>query len=337
MNLLFLLLTLLSARARPLPATMEPAEIVPWRAADGWTGELRRYPGPGRPLVLVHGMGANHYNWDYRPEVSLAAWLQARGWDVWVPSLRGDPGTQAPSSKARRSFTFDDFATLDLPAALDVIAARTGEPTVTWVGHSMGGMLLYAALNTYPERVRAGVAIASPVRFDEVPPLQAMFSRGERLIGQRGLIPTPLLLDLTAPLGRANPVWPRLAEMDNMHWPTAEGLAQAGMVALPRALATQAALWIRADDLTRADGRSWLGQTGHDAPVLVLSGGDDWIAPPDNVDAACARLTRCSARRMAPEGGFARSYGHIDAVLGATVREDIYPVISSWLAEVAPP
>src|SRR5688572_17350102 len=141
---------LLLACVKPLPPTMAPTDTLVYRTADGWEADVRHYPGEGPPVLLVHGMGANHYNWDYRPEVSLAHTLQARGWDVWIPELRGDPGSRAPSRRARSSGTFSDHATLDLPAAVDAVLAATGEDQLYWVGHSMGGMLLYTAVSDYP-------------------------------------------------------------------------------------------------------------------------------------------------------------------------------------------
>jgi len=54
-------LALLLAACRKLPPpTLEPAAVIPCRTTDGWELDLRRYPGPGEPVLLVHGMGANH-------------------------------------------------------------------------------------------------------------------------------------------------------------------------------------------------------------------------------------------------------------------------------------
>src|SRR5678809_1070609 len=101
--LLFLLLA--TGCAKHLEPSMVPGEVLTYSTADGWSADLRHYPAEGPPVVLVHGMGANHYNWDFREEVSLAFYLQQHGWDVWVPELRGDPGSRAPSKKAARNYT----------------------------------------------------------------------------------------------------------------------------------------------------------------------------------------------------------------------------------------
>ncbi len=118
----------LAGCVKPAPPAMTPDTIVTYATSDGWEMDLRRYPGPegAPPVLLVHGMGANHYNWDYAPEISLAHHLQAAGWDVWIPALRGDPGSVPPEKRADQAFTFDDYARLDLPAAVDRVLEITG-------------------------------------------------------------------------------------------------------------------------------------------------------------------------------------------------------------------
>ncbi len=96
MRWLIPLLAALVACVKPLPPTMSPDGRLTYATEDGWANELRHYAGSGDPVVLLHGMAANHYNFDYRPEVSLAAHLQDRGFDVWIPELRGDPGATPP-------------------------------------------------------------------------------------------------------------------------------------------------------------------------------------------------------------------------------------------------
>ena len=60
---------------------------------DGCTIVLRRLPRPdvdivGPPVLMVHGLSANHRNNDLVPDHSLARHLRARGRDVWLVTLR---------------------------------------------------------------------------------------------------------------------------------------------------------------------------------------------------------------------------------------------------------
>src|SRR5687768_5109781 len=60
---------------------------------DGCTIVLRRLPRPsgeivGPPVLMVHGLCANHRNNDLMPDHSMARHLRARGRDVWLVTLR---------------------------------------------------------------------------------------------------------------------------------------------------------------------------------------------------------------------------------------------------------
>ena len=323
-----LLMSLLAGCLKAIPPSMEPAEQPMARTADGWQLPLRHYPGDGPPVLLVHGLNANHRNFDHHPDVSLAAWLVDAGFDVWIPALRGDPGSIQPHDGADGLFDFDDHARLDLPAAVDTVLATTGAEQIYWVGHSMGGMLLYTALNTYPEHIAAGVAVASPAQFVEQPPLHRIASRVggaflkrdrrqsqvwmARIVSTRGLMMS------------------RVARSANMDPAMARGLRAVALVDVPTAMSRQAQGWLKQKALTTAEGEPWLTQPA-DVPLLVMGGEADHIARPDNVAAACAVFPDCTFIYLDPSEGFSTAYGHVDTLLGTTSRSEIYPLISDFL------
>jgi pimeloyl-ACP methyl ester carboxylesterase len=172
-------------RAYSADGLHEQPSIAPWAASqpvseadevhfastpDGWRLALHRHrPRSVRtamPVILCGGFSCNRYFIDYDDRYSLARFLARTGFDAWVLELRGR-GLSHPTAACRRPgrWTFDDLATIDVRAAVDHVAQATGRE-VAWVGHSMGGMVLYAYLGTHARPpVRAGVTIASPVRF----------------------------------------------------------------------------------------------------------------------------------------------------------------------------
>jgi len=324
-------LVLLGGCAKWVPPTLQPDNVVPYTTEDGWEIDLRHYPGEGPPVLLVHGMGANHYNWDYREEVSLAYYLQQEGWDVWVPELRGDPGSRPPSKRAPKQFTFDDHALQDIPAALDVVQAITGEEQIYWVGHSMGGMLLYTALSRYPERIRAGVAVCSPTEFESLTGLHRKLRGLGWAMKGRGRIKSRFFASLGAPLGRANPLYGRLANRDNLEWPVANGMSRYALVDLPKPVVHQVTTWLKSGELLTVEGEPWLVPA--DVPILVMGGSVDRVVPEPNVAAACDLFPNCTYRQLGVEGGFSVDYGHIDPVMGRTARTEVYPVIEAFLSE----
>src|SRR3954468_15467497 len=93
-------------------------------ADDGWRLALHRYrpvgPAHRLPVILCHGLGANHFGFDLAPEVSLARRLAALGFDVFALELRGHGDSDAASFRGARrwGFSFDDYLHRDVPAAI---------------------------------------------------------------------------------------------------------------------------------------------------------------------------------------------------------------------------
>lgn len=325
------LLFLVAAR---LPPTMTPDEVVAVETVDGWRNDLRHYAGPGPPVLLVHGLGANHYNFDWREEVSLADALVDAGWDVWIPELRGDPGSVPPDALAARAYTFDDHARLDVPAAIRAVLDRTGRDRLYWVGHSMGGMLLYATLAQEPDKVAAGVAICSPSTFEaHVPGSWWVRGLGFALGGSRR-IPASDIGRAAAVLGVARPLTARLANPDNLDPRVARSMARDALVDLTTPMARLGLAWIASGTFASADGQPWLVPA--DVPVLVLAAPADKVVGVENVRATCDVLPDCTFRLLGATEGFSSDYGHIDPVVGVNAREEVYPVVLEFLAGHGP-
>jgi len=313
---------------------MVPDEVRAVATDDGWQVGVRRYPAEGPPVLLVHGMGANHYNWDYRPEVSLAHDLQQHGWDVWIADLRGDPGTVGPTETAHLEFGFTEHARRDLPVIVDTILAETGAASLAWVGHSMGGMLLYTALSAYPEKIHAGVAVCSPATFSG----DELMTRAARALGigtaESGRIPSRTWARMSTPLRRTNPFYGRLANRDNLDWAVTFGMAQHGLVDLPVPMIGEGLRWLETGEFIDRQGAPWI-EPAH-VPLLVFGASKDRVVPEPDVAAACSIYPDCTYRLLGTAGGFSVEYGHIDPVLGLTAPEEVYPVIRDFLEQHRP-
>lgn len=322
---------LMAGCIRPAPPNMAPAEIPTVRTADGWLLPLRRYPADGPPVLLVHGMGANHYNWDYRPEVSLAHALQQAGFDVWVPELRGDPGAIPPAPDAAKDFAFSDHARQDLPVIVDAVLATTGADRLSWVGHSMGGMLLYTALGAYPEKIQSGVAICSPIQFSRGLPSHRTFEGMGWAMEGRGKVPARALAGMTRPLGRSNPMYARVANKDNLDWAVTKGLAAHALVDLPKPLLREGIHWLQTGRLEDLAGQPYVAPA--DVPMLVMGAPADRIVAEPDVAAACQVYADCTYVELSTDHGFSVDYGHVDPVLGRSAATEVYPRIVSFLAQ----
>ena len=319
-----------------LPPNLVPGEVLVYRTADGWELDLRRYPNDGPPVILVHGMGANHYNWDFRDNVSFAYYLHQRGWDVWVPELRGDVGARPPAGVAEHEYTFDDHALYDIPAATSAVLAATGRERLYWVGHSMGGMLLYTSLALFPERFAAAVSIGAPANFEELRGVHRLARTGGWLVPKEGQLRNHAFYRVVRIFGKRNPMYAFLANKDNLDWPTTRGLAQTALEDMSRPTVRQVHTWLRGGELTDVAGVPWVRPPTEQVPLLVLAGSADRIALPSNVEAACEIYTDCEFRLLGTEMGLSTDYGHIDTVVGVSARDEVYPIIHQFLAAHLP-
>ena len=115
----------------------------------------------GRPLR--RGLCAG--TWSHQPGVfascdldadhSIARLLARRGFDVWIPSLRGtgDSEHRTQVGTSPEGFDFDAYALRDLPAIIGYVREKTNGREVRYIGHSMGGMILYAYLSSGGEGI----------------------------------------------------------------------------------------------------------------------------------------------------------------------------------------
>jgi alpha-beta hydrolase superfamily lysophospholipase len=114
------------------------------------------------PVLLVHGFGQNRYAW-HLPSRSLANHLARAGYDVYNLDLRGHGRSRHLGAK--RSRGVEDYVREDLPTAVDEVQAISGGRPVYLVGHSLGGLVSYAAAPALGKAVAGIVSIGAPYHF----------------------------------------------------------------------------------------------------------------------------------------------------------------------------
>ena len=122
-----------------------------------------RYANPGRPpVILVHGYAGNSRNWR-----EIGYWLFARGFDVWMPNLRGHGrGTHRSVAKHDGNYSFISIVAEDFPAIVDHVVMQTRK-TAALVGHSLGGVAARAYLSGVVREAGGRIQI-DPVRSEEI-------------------------------------------------------------------------------------------------------------------------------------------------------------------------
>jgi len=336
------------------PATVRNATLHYATTRDGWRVALHHRPPPrgghGTPVVLCHGMGSNRFNMDGPGRHSMARHLQRAGYDVWVLELRGAGRShrRLRIPPVAYGWTFEDYVHHDVPAALRLVRELTGRPRILWVGHSLGGMVAYAALMTPTADAFAGVVtLASPGMTD------IGHEALDRWIALRRLLRfAPARLHTRLAARAAAPVAGWIAETfeglvrdwawhpDNLDLDVVRFMMRHGVEDLPRSLLMEFARWYEAK---RMSDRYRIFSFGDHlerirVPMLVIAGARDRLTPPADLERLVRRVGS-SDKRFWVAGhvsGLAHEYSHVDLVLGRHAPDEIYPVVTEWLDDHKP-
>lgn len=202
----------------------------------------------------------------------FATYLAERGFPTLTFDYCGIAESR-PALRQRPATTIEDWARLDLPAAIEAAATEVpGAPRVH-LAHSVGGQILGLAPAEATDRYRAAVLVASQIGDWRVWPAR---SRPRIWLFWHLLIPA-----LTALLGHFPSRW--------------FGMGQT----LPRGVARQWARWGRRRDYLFAFDPP-AAPRRHGAlrlPLFAVSLEDDLYAPPRAVEGLLARYSGCAIER----------------------------------------
>ncbi|XP_049765611.1 lipase 1-like [Schistocerca cancellata] len=126
----------------------------------------------GQPVLLQHGFLSSSDSWFQLEANSLPCLLAADGYDVWLSNARGNTYSRAHRTLSSETirfwmFSFHEMAVYDTAATIDYILSLSQTDQVSYVGHSMGGTLIFVLLSMRPEYNRkVDVAVSfAPVCF----------------------------------------------------------------------------------------------------------------------------------------------------------------------------
>lgn len=325
------------------PSVAGPQRLVEFaRTPDGWDLALHRYVSERvdlPPVILCPGYGCNRHFIDFDDRYSLARFLARRGFDAWVLELRGRGYSEPVCGGRWREWVFDDFARFDVPTAVAYVRARCRDQRPVFIGHSMGGMALYAALGqdaALSESLTGFVAIGSPVTF---PPVS---SRGLRRMGEWLMrLPLPARVPQHGPmvimwslLRSAAAVGANPSNLDQR----AFGQALRRFICnISRAKMRQFIDWSLNGSFCscdrRIDYRANLPKIR--SAALIIAGAADRFAPPQTVRFAYEQIgsTRKQYREFAARLGDGADYGHVDLIFGRHAPEEVFSRIGNWIEE----
>jgi pimeloyl-ACP methyl ester carboxylesterase len=324
---------------------------------DGWRLGIRHYrperPDPGKlPVILCHGLGLNATFWTITDD-HLPAQLTERGYDVYVFDLRASGDNvqmgwnesvnhrlrETPfRERGESSWTVDDLVRYDLPAILDYVEKDTGKGRVNWVGHSLGGMMVFPwmELTSEPQRIANFVGMGSTIAQAKTPQRDMLWAN----LGIRTLLNVASAGRLGRPLKYFH--MPGMEKIDRFYY-SAENVDRRTISRFygytledpgPAAL-RQFDPYLRHGHLLSADGRidyvSRLDEV--DVPTLMVAGAGDLIS-----DVPSTRITFNALGSpdktlyvFGKANGHVADYGHCDLVWSRHAPREVFPVIIDWL------
>ncbi len=284
---------------------------------DGWRCPLFHLPAPpgtrGEPVLLAHGLAVNRFAMDLTAELSIAQALHEAGFAVYLLEHRLDRSAIAPDDA--RPGDLDDLVAQDVPAALEAIQHHSGFPRVAWVGHALGGQLLYAYLASYG-RLGLGPAttLCAPVRFEAGETMLRAAALLELLLPRGAHVPMRAAAALAAPSAGANEL--------------TRSLMVHGAENLSGAMVRQVLTWLRAGTLTdRHDRIDYLAAlAGHTLPVQVIACEGDPTCRPHHAGEVLAKLA-------GPVDGHVldSTWSHLDPLLDSRAPTQVFGPVVTWL------
>lgn len=324
---------------------------------DGWMLGVRHIrpaqPDPTKlPIVLCHGLGLNATFWTITNS-HLPEQLAARGYEVFLYDNRGSGesarvGRVGKLNAALRQTLFlewgdgtwnvDEMALYDVPAILDYVKKETGHERVNWVGHSLGGMLLFAFLEISPEadRIANFVGMGSTIVLADYPQksmLQA--NRGLRKLTSvvsTGRLGRPLMFFQPPGLDKIDQFYYTSSVVDKQ---TVRGFYGYTLEDPGRSALKQLDPYLEFGHFLSADRKIDYAARLNEVttPILLVAGDADIMS-----DVASTKLTlnalgsvdkslMCFGRA----DGHIEDYGHCDLVWSRNASKELFPPMIDWL------
>lgn len=343
------------------------------RTKDGWEISIDRYyigeklyaGKPKAAVILCHGFNINNKFWDIDRRSSLARYLVSSGYDVWAPSLRGSGLSsrpvlsrirsvvklelkdipimlaKAPFDIAKLGWTIDDHIYKDVPAIINLVKKESGFNKVYWIGHSMGGIIMFGYLETEGQRDIAGfIPISSMV---VIP--QPLTPHLKSIAGQKPLLTASLLVNTTVASQFRNftfgviksPIEELLFERQNMYDDVIVRFFKKCIDDTSAGVVGQFSDSIRKGELISEDARYSYTKNLYrvKVPIMIMGGSRDGFVDEGALKDSCDMVSSGdkSVVIFSQANGYSVDYGHCDLVIGKNSGEEVYPAILKWLDE----
>ena len=260
----------------------------------------------GTPVVLVHG---NFSDRGFRVSprgIGLAPFLAGRGYDVWVPELRGHG--RSPKGPGFANIAAEDHIKADLPAAVRYVRGVTDRPLFL-AGHSAGGVFVACALAAAAVdrdgvlgAALFGAQISKGEAYLKIPPVAWLASTLLRLMGQ---LPAPRL-------GLGPEPEPAAEMIEFIRWKRLGGR------------------WADRDGFDYGEGLARVA-----TPVLSVAAAKDTNDPPEGCRGLCEAFGSPDKTfvLLGRESGHLKDYDHIGMIVSKEAAREVWPLLADWMDE----
>ncbi len=311
---------------------------------DAWKIFLYQYENKNKkrhPVLLVHGLASNRYNFDFpEKEKSFAQYLWKKGWDVWVIELRGAGKSTKPKALQwlTKKWTFDHYVAQDLPAAVDYILQQSGQKKLHWVGHSMGGLLVYPFIKTQSAHIFQSITTVGSPMTSEIKP--AYFKWTSKLDPLFKLIPFLPYRSMAKIVHRyADSIHqlkePLLFAKENMDPETLKLGSQVAVDDVSAGVILQIHNWMRKNHFKSFDESVdyTLDLKKLEIPIFIITGNQDPFTPASLIKGAFEEIAASKKKWIVfgKKEGYRSNYGHLDLIIGKNAPKEVFPAILDWI------
>ena len=305
------------------------------------------------PVILCHGNALNNYFWHLESTNDFGRYLQKRGFDVWLVDLRGHgvsrlenpfAGNYLGDKVAARDpydWSLEDYAMKDIDAIIREVLRRTQKRKVIWVGHSMGGMIMYLRLALVAdERVAGFVAVSSPVVIPKPPSVMLHEiatipdKNLESVIEKRmmaGILHNIAIFKTLL----MTPMDILYYNRDHMPDETVICFYANAVENIPPRVNEQLMAMVRDGEVRSPDGETRYVKMlmNVTTPILCVGGKADELAPPQAIRFAYGNVSSedKSFHIFGRANKGMHDYGHCDIICGNSAEQEVYPYLTKWL------
>ncbi len=310
-----------------------------WHLAVTQTFDPERLVPTRPPILIVPGYGMNSFIFSFHPNgLSLEGHLLAAGFEVWRADLREQGDSVRVGGTPE--YGLEDLAMVDLDAVLKAVVERTRTTAseVDVIGASLGGSLMFTHAVLNPgHKMRALIAMGSPVRWIKVHPMVRVAFASPGLAGLVRVRGTRRLAELAMPLLVKHSPWLVSIYMNPELTDTSAIREMVRTVEDPnRYVNREIARWIKRRDLVIRGVNIPDGLRALRSPFLCVLAHGDGVVPRDTAAFAYHQIGSRD-KKLLVVGDELMAHAHADLFVSNEAHARVFQPISDWLEAHAPP